>query len=83
MHYGKNLVSVFQEYFAIQKIFDFGKKNWVQGSHSINVRHFPDIYEFPKVVSLKSFGNLSGNSYIVCLSITIAHRFTWGDRKVW
>ena len=45
-----------------------------------------DIYWYrisPKTLSLKSFGNSWGNSYIPCLEVIIAHRFTCGERKIW
>ena len=38
---------------------------------------------FPKILSLKSFGNSQGNLYIPCLWAIIAHRFTCGERKIW
>ena len=42
---------------------------------------FPDISEFPKILSLKSFGNSWGKSYIPCLLLTIMLRFTFGENK--
>ena len=38
---------------------------------------------FPDFLSLKLFGNSWSNSYIPCLLVIIAHRFTCGERKVW
>ena len=46
-------------------------------------RQFPDISWFPKILSLESFGNSWGNSYIPCLWIIIANSFTCGERKIW
>ena len=53
-----------------QKIFrlvltklSFWWEDWVLDCHSINFSQFPDFSLFPKIPSLKSFGN----SYIPCL----------------
>ena len=37
----------------------------------------------PKILSLKSFGNLWGNSYILCLLLIITFCFTCGQAKTW
>ena len=42
------------------------------------VLDFPDIYYFPRILSLKSFGN----SYLLHVKVVIAHRFTCGKRKI-
>ena len=44
---------------------------------------FPDISWFCKILSLTSFGNSWGNSYIAYLLLIITLRFTSGERKVW
>ena len=41
-----------------------------------------DIFQLLKVLSLKSFGNLFGNSYIPCLLLIITIHFTCGDTKI-
>ena len=44
MHYGKSLISVFQEFFAsINKIFILAE-DWSLGYHSMQFRHFPNIF---------------------------------------
>ena len=43
---------------------------------------FPDLSNFPKILSLKSFGNSWGNSYVPALLLIITLRFTWGEKKI-
>ena len=43
---------------------------------------FRNISKFPEL-SLKSFGNSLGNSYIPCLQVIIAHRLTCGETTIW
>ena len=46
---------------------------------------FSQFSEFPwslKVLSLNSFGNTCGNSYIRYSSVIIAYRFTCGEKKI-
>ena len=75
MHYGGSLISALQELFtSINKTFILAL-----GYHFMGIGHFPDIFLFPKLLSLKSFGN----SYIPCLEVIIAHCFTCGERKNW
>ena len=45
----------------------FWHEGWALGYHSMEFRHFPDISQFPKILSLKSFANSWGNLYIPCL----------------
>ena len=62
-HYRNSLFSVFQEVSATINKFSFWREDWLLGYHSMKFRHFPDICWFPKMLSLKLFGN----SYIPCL----------------
>ena len=63
--------------------FLFFQGAWVLGSHSMKFRHFLNIYYFPKILSLKSFGNSRCNSWMPCLCVTIAHPFTCSQRLIW
>ena len=66
--------------FFYQKTSKFGF--WVDGwLFAIKPKHFRDFLEiskFPKILSLKSFGNSWDNSYIHFLVIIIQFRFTCG-----
>ena len=54
-HYGKSPISVFQEIFtSTDKMFSSGGG---LGNNSLKFLDFPDISYFPKILSLKSFGN--------------------------
>ena len=54
------LLSVFR--LALPKL-DFWKRGWSLGYVSMRISHFSNISLFPKILSLKSFGNPWGNSY--------------------
>ena len=41
------------------------------------------IFKFPKILSLKLFGDSWGNSCIPCLYVIIVYRFTCGERRIW
>ena len=75
----ESLISFYQKYFSSINKFSFWKENWALGYHSMQFRTFPDISLFPKIISLKSFGN----SYIPCLKVITAHHFTSNERKIW
>ena len=69
-HYGKSSISVFQKILAsINKIFISGGR--LRTKHdSMMIWHFRDISLFPKILSLKLFGNSWGNSYMsICSTI--------------
>ena len=72
----------FNFYFLRVFCFSFWQEDWELVYHSIKLRHFPDISWFPKILSLKSLGNLWGNWYISCLQVMIAHRFTGSKREI-
>ena len=61
-HYGKSSTSFFQN------IFTSTDKGFISGAglttKSIKFWGFPDITLFPKILSLKLFGNSWGNSYV-------------------
>ena len=64
-HDKKGWISVVQEFFAsITERFILAGG---LGYHSRGFRYFPDYSWFPKMLSLMSFGNSWGNSYIPCL----------------
>ena len=56
-HYGKSLNSIFQKFFLVLTRFSFWQEKRALGYHSMKFRHFSYISEFPKILSLKSFGN--------------------------
>ena len=72
---------MFKSFFLVLTKFSFWRRDWPLGYHSMGFRHFPDASWFPKILSHKSFGNWWGNSYIPCLLVIIAHRFTCGKKK--
>ena len=61
----------------------FWQGDWTLGYHSMRFSHFSGFSYFPKILSLKSFRNSWGNSYIPCLYVIVTYRFTCGERKIW
>ena len=55
--------------------FSVQEEDWALGNNSMNFRDFSGICQFPKILTLKSFGNSWGNSYIPCLLLIITLRF--------
>ena len=56
--------SYFSKFFRLVLTkLSFWWEDWVLDCHSINFSQFPDFSLFPKILSLKPFGN----SYIPCL----------------
>ena len=55
---------------------------WALGNNSMRFWDFSDISCFPKILSLKLFGNSTGYSYIPCLLLIITLRFTCGEAKI-
>ena len=53
------------------------------GYHSMGFKHFPDVFQFPKILSLKPFGNSWSNSYIPCFQVIIMHHITCCEKKIW
>ena len=57
VHRGKGLIAIFRDFFAsISENFILAG-GWALGYHSMEFRHLTDISYFPKILSLKSFGN--------------------------
>ena len=57
-------------------------KCWALGYNSMKFRDFPDLSEFFKYLSLKSFGNSCGSSYILCLKLITTLRSTCGEKNL-
>ena len=58
--------------------FNFWKGDWALGYVSTQIWDFPNISLFPKILSLKSFGNLWGNSYTMFAILDRTFHFTCG-----
>ena len=56
--------------------FNFWKGDWALGYSSILIWDFSNSPAFPKILSLKSFGNSWGNSYTNFIILDIKFRFT-------
>ena len=67
--WGWGLVPFFGAFVLVLAKFSFWRGDWGLGYHSMGIRHFPNISSFPKILTLKSFGN----SYIPCLKVITAH----------
>ena len=65
-------------FWLLLSVFDFWKGDWVLGYVSTKVWDFLNISLFPQVVSLKLFGNSSGNSYSKYAILDSMFRFTCG-----
>ena len=52
------------------------------GSIFTQFGHFPNISQFSKIVSLKSFGKSWGNLYTTFFMQNIKYRFTFGESKL-
>ena len=61
----------------------FWEDDWALGYNSRKFWDFPGLSKFPKILSLKSFTNSWGNSYIPSLLLIIALRFTCSESKIW
>ena len=55
-------------------MFNFWEGDWELDYVSTQIWDFPNISLFPKILSLKSFGN----SYTNFVILDITFRFTWG-----
>ena len=58
--------------------FNFWKGDWALGYVSTQIWDFSNISLFPKILSLKSFDNLWGNSHTKFAILDITFRFTCG-----
>ena len=54
---------------------------WVLTIKSKHLKDFFEISLFPKILSIKLFGNSWGNLYIHFLVIIIWFRYTYGEKK--
>ena len=59
------------------------KADYALGYVSTQIWYFSDISQFPKILSLKSFGNLFGNSYIKFAILDIKVPFTCGESDLY
>ena len=59
--------------------FNFRIKDWAIGCISTHIWHFSNIFSFPKILTLKSFGNSWGNPCTKFVMLDIKYRFTCGD----
>ena len=71
----KNVISNFVCFWQLFSAFNFWKVDWALDCVSTHIWHFSNISSFPKILSLKSFGNSWGNS---CNN----YRFTCGETWV-
>ena len=72
-----------RDFLPVVTKFSFWHEDWTLGYYSTTFRNFPHIFEFPKILILKSFDSLWGNSYRPCFLLIIVHRFTRGETKIW
>ena len=72
-----------RDFFDNIEIFSFWDKGWVLDHNFLNFGGFLDFFLFPKILSLQSFGNLCGNSFIPCLLLIIMLRFSCGEKELW
>ena len=83
-NYGKSSISIFPKFLLALIKFSFWEEDWAPGYNSIQFWYFLDTSLFPKILSLKKFGNSRGNSYIPCLlMIIIRIRFIFGEINIW
>ena len=73
----------FSVVWLVMKNLSLWRQGWALVYHSSKFWDFPGFCLFPKIQSLKSFNNSSGNSDTPCLLLIIALCFTCGERKIW
>ena len=73
----------FSSFLLASRNFLFWEGDWLLRYNFMKFLDFADFFYFPKSVSLKSFGNSWGNSYIPCLLLIIVLQFNCGERKIW
>ena len=59
--------------------FNFWKVDWALAYVSTQIWPFPNISQFPKILSFKSFDNSWGNSCTEFALLDIKCRFTYGN----
>ena len=62
--------------------FNFWKEDWALGCVSTLIWHFSNISQFPKILSLTSFSNSWGNSWIKFVMLDIKYRFPCGESEI-
>ena len=72
----------FRSSLLVFKKFSFSEENWALSYNSIKFWDFLDIFQFHKILSLKSFGNLKGNPNIPCLLLIIMLRLWWKESLI-
>ena len=55
----------FREFLLVLTKLSFREEDWALGNNSMKFWDLPDISQFPKILSLKSFGNSCDNWYIL------------------
>ena len=64
------------------RFFSTNVKVWSAGYSPSDASILRNYLKFPNILTLKSFGNSCGNSYIHFLVIIIQFRFTCGEKKL-
>ena len=72
----------YQQSFYFEKWPGHWEEDWALDYNSMNFWDFPDLSEFPKILSLKSWGKSWGNSSIPYLLLKIALCFNCGETKI-
>ena len=79
----KSLVSTFLGVFwQLLPNFNFWKEDCALGYVSTQIWDFRNISLFPKILRLKSFDNLWGNSYQICYTIYHVSFYLWLIRSI-
>ena len=74
----KSLILLLRVFWLLLPKFNFWKGVWALGYVSTQIWDFPNISLFPKILSLKSFGNSWGNSYTKFAILDITFHFACG-----
>ena len=73
--------------FCFSRIFWYDEWNFQfdknTGHYAIMLWSLHSLLIFPQFLILNSFGNSSGNSYLPCLQVIIAHSSTYYEIKIW
>ena len=79
---GKVQFLLFSSFLLILTKFSFWEEDRTLGYNSMKVSDFPDIFSFPKILSLVLFCNSWGNLYIPCWFLIITLSFTCREKKI-
>ena len=66
----------FSSFLPVSKKIRVWREGWTLGYNSMRFWDFLDLFEFSKILSLNSFGNSWGNSYIPCLLLAVKRKFS-------